>query len=295
MELAAKIVQFFADFAFFREAAITSTLAGAMLGAVGVYIFLGRRVFLSAALGQISSLGAVLTMWLLTLLGFGQIADNLVILCSILFALAILAITGPLMRRSPTPDAVLALLYIGGAAGTVLVGSKIVGKIHDISTLLVGDAVLVEHSDYLLMIGLFALIVPLFLYGERAFKCALFWHDMAKAAGVPVRLIQIILYSLLVVVIAISGKILGSLPVFALSCLPAMAARHFRHLNTMFLAALLLGASCGFGGYLGAYVLEFPVGATQSILAVLLVLMADFIFYLSKVIRRFNNAKKINA
>ncbi len=289
MELASKIAQFFADFAFFREAVITSTLAGAMLGAVGVYIFLGRRVFLSAALGQISSLGAVLTMWLLTLWGFEHIAGSLVILGSVVFTLLLLAVSGPLMRRSPTPDAVLALLYLGGAAGTVLVGSKITGKIHDISTILLGDAVLVEHSDYLLMIGLCALVVPLFLYGERAFKCALFWHDMAKAAGVPVRLIQIILYSLLVVVIAIAAKILGSLPVFAFSCLPAMAARHFRHLRTMFLAALLFGALSGFGGYLAAYVLEFPVGPAQAAVAIAIVLLVDVVNFLKKFRRNCSN------
>jgi hypothetical protein len=68
---------------------------------------------------------------------------------------------------------------------------------------------------------------------------------------------------------------LGALPVFALSTLPALSALLLGcGIGLAFLVATLLGALAGVGGYLAAFLLGFPVGASQTVLASLCVLVA---------------------
>ncbi len=75
-------------------------------------------------------------------------------------------------------------------------------------------------------------------------------------------------------VVSAATRALGA-PVFAFSVLPAVAALMVTsRLSLVFPLALLLGALSGAGGYLAAFVLEFPVGASQTAVAVALVLLA---------------------
>jgi zinc transport system permease protein len=64
--------------------------------------------------------------------------------------------------------------------------------------------------------------------------------------------------------------------VFAFSVLPAMAAvRLSRSVPQTLVLAALLGGVAGFVGYLCAYLWHLPVGASQALVAVALVLLAE--------------------
>ena len=47
----------------FADATLTGTIAGAILGFLGVYVVLRRMVFLTAALSQVAGLGVVLAFY----------------------------------------------------------------------------------------------------------------------------------------------------------------------------------------------------------------------------------------
>jgi zinc transport system permease protein len=90
-----------------------------------------------------------------------------------------------------------------------------------------------------------------------------------------VRLLEVGLLVLVTLVVSVTTRALGALPVFAFSVLPAMAALlAVRRLSWVFGVALILGVACAVVGYTAAFFLSFPVGACQAAVGVVLVVLA---------------------
>ena len=67
-----------------------------------------------------------------------------------------------------------------------------------------------------------------------------------------------------------STRVLGALPTFAFTVLPALAAMNVApNIKSSLIIAASLGAISGFGGYVVAFLYDFPVGATQTLVAAL--------------------------
>ncbi|MBR4985217.1 MAG: metal ABC transporter permease [Proteobacteria bacterium] len=285
-----RIGLFFESWDFFGEAALASGMAGALLGALGIYILLGRLVFMSVTTAQVSSAGVALAFWLTGLAGAGAssmhdhaqdleaaTASPLVAMLSpgvfsILFTIAVMAVANIWVRRSRSPEAILAVLYLFGAAATVLIGTQIVHELSDVQQLLIGNAVLVAHEDFVGLAVLASVMLVLFAVFHRGLEASAFWPQTAKVAGLPVRVINAIRLIALTVAIAYTTRVMGALPVFAFSCLPALAARACApNLRVMFFVALGIGACSGFCGYVAAFVLDMPVGPVQTAVSLMFV------------------------
>ena len=275
-----KLSLFFESWDFFCDAALTGAVAGALLGALGVTIVLGRTVFLSAALSQVASAGVALAIWIgLGAPTFFSLGMTLVVLCLSSWAL----------QRSPHPDGILAALCIGGCGSTVLIGTQIVHELQDIQALLVGNAVLVEREDFQILIVLTVMCLGILVYGRRAFDVAAFWPTMGRVRGVPIKGINVVRFLILTIAITYTTRLMGALPVFALSCLPALAARPAPNVRAMFWIALVLGALAGFVGYVAAFVGDFPVGPTQAVVALLFVVISRLGVILYRAVYRISH------
>ena len=122
----------------FADAVLTSTLAGATLGILGVYVVLGRMVFLSAALSQVASFGVTLAYAAQIFLGVSAAIASPT-LGAWLLSILCLALIWKNAGHEPTQrDTMLGVLFLIGNAGTLLVASKITQELHDVSTLLFG-------------------------------------------------------------------------------------------------------------------------------------------------------------
>ena len=293
-----KLSLFFESWEFFQDAAISGLLAGSLLGAIGIYILLGRMVFLSAALSQTASAGVAFALWLPALMGL-HIHDAAPwylqpILISFILTLCIFLVISIQMRKSRFPDALLAALYLGGGAATILIGKQIVHEIQDVQQLLIGNAVLVEHQDYIGLIVITAILLSLFIYCHRGFEAASFSPDGAQVARIPVTALNMVKFVALVLAITYTTRMMGAMPVFALSCLPAVASRHAPNVRTMFFSALFIGAFCGFGGYIAAFLFDFPVGPTQTALALFIVICCEIFFAIWQKAKTHHNMIKEN-
>ncbi len=279
-----KLTLFFDSWEFFAEAAISGALAGALLGALGIYILLGRIVFLSAALSQTASAGVAFALWLPALLGLhfhdGAPWYMQPILISFILTLGVFLIASLVLRRAKLPDAILAALYLGGGAATILIGKQIVHEIQDVQQLLIGNAVLVEHNEYIGLIFITLILLGIMIYGHRGFESASFWPDASQVAGIPVTALNLVKYVALVLAITYTTRMMGAMPVFALSCLPAVAARHAPNVRIMFFISLAIGACCGFVGYIFAFIFDFPVGPTQTALALAVALLGEGVHFM---------------
>jgi zinc transport system permease protein len=267
-EAAPTLGEFFAAWELFREPSLTGALAGMMLGLMGVYVVLRRMVFLAATVSQAASFGVAGAYFIG--LSAAESAGALGPFVGALFMtfITLWVIATDTSHEQHRRDSLLGFIFLACSAGTLVVGTRIVAEIQDIESVLFGTAVAVLPSDFRLMAVLAVVIVVVHTWGWRGFSAVSFDRTGALVRGLPVRGLELGLFLGLGVGLAVSTRVLGALPTFAFTVLPALAAVNIApNIRTCLILAALMGAASGFGGYLLAFLFEFPVGASQTLLA----------------------------
>ncbi len=267
-ESAATLGQFFDAWDLFRDPALAGVLAGALLGFLGVFVVARRMVFLSAALSQAAGLGVAVAFWAQIHLGLSGTWLGPTLGSTTATALAALALVGGNRGARWRPDGRLGWVYLMGAAGTLALGTRIVQEVQDIETILFGSAVAVAPGDLQQLVWVAGGLLGLQLVGVRGFAQVAVDEDGAKVRGLPTGLLGLLLVASLALAVSVTTRILGALPVFAFTVLPAMAAlRVAPNLVTAAWLAAILGGAAGFLGYLAAFLYTLPVGAAQALVA----------------------------
>ncbi len=263
---------FVGAFEIFRDPLICAAVAGLVLGFLGVYVLLRRMVFVGATITQSAALGVALSF-------YAEIHLGLAVEPVIGAAMASLAATLLLLiderRLGTARESLLGLAYAGTGGAAVLVGDRIAQESHDIQSILFGTAVLVRPTDLLAVVVTATVALAVHVVFFRGLSFASFDPIAARVQGLPVRVLQGVVLVTIGLVVGVSARALGALPVFALSTLPAMAALMLRTgVRSAFAIAAALGVVAGVGGYLFAFFASFPVGASQTAVAAALVLVA---------------------
>ena len=275
---------FFSSWELFREPALAGLLAGALLGYLGVYVVLRRMVFLSAALSQSAGLGVTLAFYAQLHLGLSPKLASPTLFATLATLLAALLLLVEERPKGVRRDSALGALYLVGGAGALALGTRVVDEAYDVESILFGSAVAVLPESFRLLAGTAIVLLGLHLWWLRGFLQASFDREGARVRGLPVRLLELALLASLALAISVGTRILGALPVFAFSVLPAMAAlRLSANVPRGLFLATALGAASGFCGYVVAFLYELPVGASQTLSAAALFLVAAL---LNRVLRR---------
>lgn len=266
----------FADFvgawALFRDPVLCAVFAGAVLGWLGVHVVLRRMVFFAATLSQAAGLGVALAFYAGIHVGV-HVHPVLGAAVASLITAGLASLRAERLHLSR--DALLAFAWLVAGAGAVLVGDRIAQEAHDVAGILFGTAVLVDPTDLALVLAVGGIALAAALVLHRGIVFAGYDPDGARVQGVPVRGLEMGLIILVTLVVSVSTRALGALPVFAFSVLPGVAALlASRRLGPVFPIAAALGALSGGLGYIAAFLWEFPVGASQTAVAVAFVLMA---------------------
>jgi zinc transport system permease protein len=263
---------------------LSSTFTGALLGLLGTYLVLRKMVFLNIAMTQAATLGIVLAFFFQSLLlgslmhedgqhlGFLQglmknYLFNPSIFSAILtfFALLIIDKNNQQLNR----ESRIAIAFIACHALSIAIHSFIKQDPHEIERLLMGSAVLVVDEDYQRIWISMLLIVGLQLWFWRGFIKLSFDPTSAHIQGLPISFLNLLLLAQIAWVTGISTQMIGSLPAFALSILPVLAAKQqSQQLKYTLLLSALYGAVSGGVGYVMAFIYEISVGASQSLVAV---------------------------
>jgi zinc transport system permease protein len=256
-------------FELFRDPILCGAVAGGVLGFLSFYIVLRRLVFVSAAVTQSAGLGVALAFYVQIHLGLA--IDPLVGAITLALAANLLLAIDP-RRFRLTRETMLGLVYALAGGAAVLVGARISQEAHDIQAILLGSAVLVRPVDLRAVLGIGGAVLAIQLWWFRGFVFASFDPDLARVQRVPVGFLQGVLFVSIGLMVGVSARALGALPVFALSTLPTVAAlllgaRSPRWTSSL---ALVFGALAGGGGYLLAFFEDLPVGASQTVAATLI-------------------------
>lgn len=264
------LVDFFGAWEVYEPGVLAAVVIGATLGVLGVYVVLRRLVFLSAALGQSASFGVVLSLLLFSAELGAENSSSPVLGAIALSFVATLLVAGA--RGSPVfRDGALGAVFLLGAAGTILVGSRLTHEMHEIEALLHGVGVAVLPEDLAMVSWLAAFVLLAHTFGWRGFSAVSFDAAGAEVRRVPVRFFEVLLALTLAVGIAAGIRVLGALPVFALSVMPSLAATRLgRNIPESLVIGALFGAIAGLYGYMLAFLLDLPVGASQTAMALVL-------------------------
>jgi zinc transport system permease protein len=257
------VADFLAAWELFRDPVLCAAGAGAVLGFLGVYVVLRRMVFVSAALTQSAALGVALAFYAAIHVGF---AVEPIWGAALLSLLATALLLFDPARLHLTRESVLGLLFAGAGGATVLVGDRIAQEAHDIQAILFGTAVLIRPLDLRVVLVAGLVTAAIHLWWFRGLTFASFDPLTARVQGLPVGVLQAVVLVSIGVMVGVTARALGALPVFALTTLPAIAALLVApSLRAAFLVATVLGTAGGAGGYLVAFLWQFPVGASQTV------------------------------
>jgi zinc transport system permease protein len=249
----------------YQDPVLCGVLAGLVLGLLGVFIVLRRAVFVTAAISQSAGLGVALA-FLLEIRAGAHVPPVVSAFAMALLAAGLLSVRSERFRLPR--EALLGFAYVSASAAAVLVGDRISQEAHDVAAILFGTAVLVRPFDLALVAGVGALVVITIACSYRGLVFAGFDPEGARVHGLPVRLIELALWVMVALEVSVTTRAIGALPVFAFAVLPAMAALALvERLRSALVVAALIGGVCGGAGYLMAFFLQFPVGASQAALA----------------------------
>jgi zinc transport system permease protein len=272
--------EFVSGWSLYQDPILCAVIAGAALGALGVFVVLRRAVFVTATLSQAAGLGVALAFYLQIHHGI----DLSPVAGALIMSAAATLLVGARPPGKMSRETLVGMAFVTTSALAVLVGDRIAQEAHDIAAVLFGTAVLVRPIDLQLVIGGGLLTVGALYAIARPLTFSGFDPEGARIQGLPVRAIEVSFWLIFAVVVSVSTRALGSLPVFALAVLPAAAGLGVgERLGVAVALAALGGALSGGLGYLAAFMIELPVGASQSACAAVLAVLA---YALVRLIRR---------
>ncbi|MBA2664918.1 MAG: metal ABC transporter permease [Bradymonadaceae bacterium] len=254
----------------YRNPILCAVIAGTALGLLGVYVVSRRIVFVSAALSQTAALGVTLGFFFVSYFGLsGLLQDAMpplsaIALCALVVTLLVWIGERPTLGR----DAVLGVAFILPTALVLLIGPYITQELHEVAAVLHGSAVLVREIDLYAISIATALIVAVQLFAFRGFIFASLDPIVARTQGLPVGLLDAVLFGSIALMTGLVTRALGALPTFGLTVLPAIGALSLNvGLRWVFIVSSVLGALSGGLGYILAFVTDWSVGACQTLVA----------------------------
>lgn len=252
------------------RALAVAVLVGTTAPVVGTFLVQRRLALLGDGIGHVALTGVALG-WLVGS-GMGLIPrDTLAIPGAVVASVAgATAIELVRARGRTTADLALALLFYGGIASGALVIKIAGGTNANLVAYLFGSVSTVSAADVITTAALAGLCLAVGLTLRGSLFAVGYDEDVARAGGLPVRTLNVVLATLAALTVTTAMRVVGLLLVSALMIVPVaiaqLIARSFA--GTMALACLVAVVVSVVG--LGVtYWYDLPPGATIVVLAVL--------------------------
>lgn len=252
-----------------QRALIAAVLVGLVAPVMGTYLVQRRLSLLGDGIGHMALTG-VAVGWLvggtLGVTPHDALAVPGAVVASIIGAVVIELVRE---RGRTSGDLALALLFYGGIAGGVLLIGIAGGTTANLNGYLFGSIATVTLTDLWLTIGLAVSILAVGIGLRPALFALSHDEEFARASGLPVRLLNIVVAVLAALTVSVAMRVVGVLLVSALMIVPVATAqlvtRSFR--GTM-AAAMVIGLAVSVSGLSITYVYPLSPGATIVVLAI---------------------------
>ena len=240
------------QFSFLIRALIIAVLAGIMCPLLGAYVVTRQFGFMGDAIAHSVLPGMVLALWVGASPYLGAIVT----------AVGMAFLIGYLVQRTGVgADTSIGILFAGFFALGLILLSLLPIQGLNLESLLLGQVLAVSWTDVAITGGLTVIVLVVLAALHRDLVFASFDPFGASVMGLPTRMLDYALLTLLAVVIVLALKAVGIVLVISLLITPAasamMLARH--QLGAMVLGALIGTLSAIFGLY-SAYHFNLPPG-----------------------------------
>jgi zinc transport system permease protein len=244
---------------FMRVALVMAVLIGLTAPAVGTFIVQRRLSLLGDGIGHIA----------LTGIGLGLLTSTSPVLGALVVSvLGAVAIEVLRARSRSGGDVALALLFYGGLAGGVILTDAAGGGSATLQSYLFGSISSVTVTDLYVVAGLAAAVLAIIgLFGRELFLLCQD-EEVARAAGLPVRFLSVLIAATAAVTVVISMRAIGLLLVSALMIVPVAAAQQLtRGFWGTMAAAMGIGVLSAVSGLAGSFEYDLPPGPSIVLLA----------------------------
>lgn len=247
---------------FMLRAFAAGIIIGVLAPMIGIFLVVKRYSLLADTLSHVSLVGVALGI----LFQFNPIIGAVIV-----SSLAAFSVDRLRDNRKLFGESVLSLYLSGSLAVAIILLALSNGLNTNIFSYLFGSIATVSIYD-LWLIGLLGLAMGAIttVSFKRLFIIA-YDEDLAKANGLPVRLLNGLLMVMAAVTVAFSMRIVGILLVGALMVIPVLAATQFR---ISFVKTLLYAIVCSLisviVGITASFYLNLPSGGTIVVVALIL-------------------------
>ena len=254
-----------------RRALIAAALVGMAAPAIGVFLVQRRLSLMGDGIGHVAFAGVAA----------GFLFDTSPVLTALVAAVGGAVVIEMLRERGRTAgDVALAVIFYGGVAAGVLMTGLADASNTNLLVYLLGSVLTVGLDD-LVVLGTVSAAVLLVTFALRKEFFALSYdEEVARASGLPVRTLNLLIACTAAVTVAVAMQIVGILLVAAMLVLPVAAAQQIaRSFRGTMLVSISLGLVTSVAGLVLAYYLDVRPGAT-------IVLCALTVFAVSGMTRR---------
>ncbi|HDQ25984.1 MAG TPA: metal ABC transporter permease [bacterium] len=251
-----------------KTLAVTS-LAGALCGLTGGFIFLLNIPFIGVLISHAAMAGGI----------WGIIAG--VPPKAAAFAASLIAVfaAGPVSDRAKLNANISMSIIFSAFMGIAFLGVGITGGMNQqIMGFLWGNVLFAGIGDIVLITALIILTLILLAAKGRQYEALLFNREIAASLGYNTKALYYGLLLIIGAVITVTLDVIGGLMLFSLIITPPAIAYQLTYdMKRFFGLSLLAGFTAGLGGAFISYLLNLPVSAT-TVLFVSLLFSISFVF-----------------
>lgn len=252
------------DLAFLPKALLMAVMSSLVCGVVGCYVVLRGMAFIGEAVAHAVFPGLAVAFVLSGSLVLGGMVAG--VLTAVLIAVFS-------QNRRLKEDSIIGVFFVAAFALGIVIISRAPGYAGSLQEFLFGSITGIPDEDLLVVAGAGLLILGVALLLHKELVTVSLDRETARAMGLTVFALDLVLYVLVTVAVVISVQTIGNILVLALLITPAATARLLTdRLGVMMVLAPAIGA---LGALVGLYVSwswDYPTGGT-----IVLVLTAFFL------------------
>nr|WP_307802344.1 metal ABC transporter permease [Cellulomonas fengjieae] len=253
-----------------QRALIAAILVGAAAPVVGTFLVQRRMALMGDGIGHVALTGVALG-WLVGSWA-GLVPQDTLALPGAVVAAVVGSVVIELVRERgrTSGDLALALMFYGGIAGGVLLIKIAGGTNANLISYLFGSISTVSTADLWWTGGLALLVLGVGIGLRTALFAVSHDEEFARASGLPVRLLSMVVATLAALTVTIAMRVVGLLLVSALMIVPVAVAQLFaRSFSRTMIMASVIGVAVSVVGLSLTYWQDIPPGATIVVLAIL--------------------------
>ena len=246
---------------FLQRALVAAAIVGLVAPMVGVFLVQRRLALIGDGIGHVALAGVAV----------GLLTNQAPVVTALVAAAAAAVVVELIRSRGRTGgDTALAIIFYGGiAAGVALISASPKGSPANLTSYLFGAITTVSTGDLTIFAVMGAGVAAVVALLWSALFAAAQDEEYARAAGLPVLALNLVLGVLVAVTVVVAMRVVGLLLISALMVVPNATGQVLgRSFAGAARWAVLIGVLSAVGGVLLSYQVDTPSGATIVLLAV---------------------------